>query len=208
MQPRLVNLCPNPALASCLRWQRGWEEAECSYGRKLPGTSTVSYDRGRDWGTGALFEFHGAYIDPTWEVESGVGRYCSHFLSESGVFVASERLEFFHQVHDWGMGHTLHGSADSDTLRRENNSDHQYHSKRKQNDKFQEHRHTPKYWKNEQNGVYQCVAASIAIVSGWRANVLDPKPLGSCQIEVTELYRVLGVDAAWRVVFGSRKRAR
>eukprot|EP00971_Amphidinium_carterae_P080715 1596853-Amphidinium_carterae.1 len=36
---------------------------------------------------------------------------------------------------------------------RENNSDHQYHSNKKQ--KFQEHRYTPKYWRNEQNGVYQ-----------------------------------------------------
>eukprot|EP00971_Amphidinium_carterae_P124909 2474403-Amphidinium_carterae.1 len=38
---------------------------------------------------------------------------------------------------------------------RENNSDHQYQSEQKKNNKFQEHRYTPKYWKNEQNGVHQ-----------------------------------------------------
>eukprot|EP00971_Amphidinium_carterae_P026311 519022-Amphidinium_carterae.1 len=38
---------------------------------------------------------------------------------------------------------------------RANTSDHQYHTKEKQNNKFQELRYTPTYWRTEHKGVYQ-----------------------------------------------------
>eukprot|EP00971_Amphidinium_carterae_P094318 1867113-Amphidinium_carterae.1 len=50
---------------------------------------------------------------------------------------------------------------------RENNSDHQYHSKQEKNNKFQEHWHTPKYWKNAQN-VIRLTASAGGIDAGFR----------------------------------------
>eukprot|EP00971_Amphidinium_carterae_P203383 4036087-Amphidinium_carterae.1 len=41
------------------------------------------------------------------------------------------------------------------TLCRETKNDNQHHSKQKKNKKFREHQYTPRYWKNERNGVYQ-----------------------------------------------------
>eukprot|EP00971_Amphidinium_carterae_P080111 1585475-Amphidinium_carterae.1 len=39
-----------------------------------------------------------------------------------------------------------------DFMARENTSDHQYRSKQKKNNKFQEHQYTPEYWKIEEKG--------------------------------------------------------
>eukprot|EP00971_Amphidinium_carterae_P277624 5510257-Amphidinium_carterae.1 len=46
----------------------------------------------------------------------------------------------------------------------------QYHTEQKESKKFQQHRYTPKYWTNEQNGVYQKFSSFISsntfVVSG------------------------------------------
>eukprot|EP00971_Amphidinium_carterae_P327408 6458751-Amphidinium_carterae.1 len=144
----------------------------------------------------------------------------ARFLRESGAFVASERLEVFHQVHDRGMGNSLRSFISGEVMSMRNEST-SSDAESSAEDMCIFHVesgcclhdcHNALRWVwSSLNGsadtlrllytgvsIYRrSVAASIGVISGWLAGVLDPKPLESCQSEdaLTELYRVLGVEA-------------
>eukprot|EP00971_Amphidinium_carterae_P072363 1431436-Amphidinium_carterae.1 len=157
-----------------------------------------------------------------------LGGIAGKFLGWSGVFVRSERLRIFHQIHDRGMSMGLRNYLSGEVMslvglqeEGEGRADDMTMFHVQSGCCLHDCHNSLRWvWTSVLRGtaetlrllytgvtVYRkSVAQSISMLSGWLAQVLVARPLDMCRSEdaLSEYYRVLGVDASLLDVLSSR----